>query len=116
LKSFNWGYPGQNGVTMPGPGKTTPGTRGEGFLDIHLNTTTRWKEVPENIWQYTLGGYHVPKKWPSYRDQAHIHRPLTPGGSPGFHPPRPPRSCDPQAKPRAGYVSARQLGDDGFKV
>jgi len=28
-------------ITMPGPGKTTPGTRGEGFLDIHLNATTR---------------------------------------------------------------------------
>jgi len=73
-----WGYPGQNGVTMPGPGKTTPGTRGEGFLDIHLNATTRWKDVPEQVWHYTLGGYQVLKKWLSYREQALLHRPLTP--------------------------------------
>ena len=72
-----WGYAGQNGVTMPGPGKTTPGTRGEGFLDIHLNATTRWKDVPEDVWKYTLGGYQVLKKWLSYREHALLGRPLT---------------------------------------
>jgi hypothetical protein len=36
-----WGYAGQGGVVMPGPGRVTPGTRGEGFVDIHLNGTTR---------------------------------------------------------------------------
>ena len=56
-----WGYPGQKGVTMPGPGKTTTGTRGEGFLDIHLNATTRWKDIPVEAWNYTLGGYQVLK-------------------------------------------------------
>jgi hypothetical protein len=73
-----WGYPGQNGVTMPGPGKTTTGTRGEGFLDIHLNATTRWKDIPTEAWNYTLGGYQVLKKWLSYREQTLLHRPLTP--------------------------------------
>lgn len=72
-----WGYAGQGGVTMPGPGKTTPGTRGEGFLDIHLNPTTRWKDVPEEVWKYNLGGYQVLKKWLSYREQALLHRPLS---------------------------------------
>ncbi len=73
-----WGYPGQKGVTMPGPGKTTTGTRGEGFLDIHLNATTRWKDIPVEAWNYTLGGYQVLKKWLSYREQTLLHRPLTP--------------------------------------
>ena len=72
-----WGYAGQGGVTMPGPGMTTPGTRGEGYLDIHLNATTRWKDVPEQVWNYTLGGYQVLKKWLSYRESALLGRPLT---------------------------------------
>jgi len=72
-----WGYAGQGGVTMPGPGMTTPGTRGEGYLDIHLNATTRWKDVPEAVWNYTLGGYQVLKKWLSYRESALLDRPLT---------------------------------------
>ena len=72
-----WGYAGQGGVTMPGPGKTTTGTCGEGFLDIHLNATTRWKDVPEAVWAYTLGGYQVLKKWLSYRESALLGRPLT---------------------------------------
>jgi len=73
-----WGYAGQGGVTMPGPGQVTPGTRGEGYLDIHLNATTRWKDVPEPVWNYTLGGYQVLKKWLSYRESALLGRPLTP--------------------------------------
>ncbi len=73
-----WGYAGQGGATMPGPGKVTTGTRGEGYLDIHLNSTTRWKDVPEAVWNYTLGGYQVLKKWLSYREAALLGRPLTP--------------------------------------
>lgn len=72
-----WGYAGQGGVVMPGPGKVTPGTRGEGFLDIHLNPTTCWKDVPEAVWNYTLGGYQVLKKWLSYRESPLLGRPLT---------------------------------------
>ncbi|MGB3118486.1 MAG: type ISP restriction/modification enzyme [Verrucomicrobiales bacterium] len=72
-----WGYAGQGGVTMPGPGLVTTGTRGEGYLDIHLNATTRWKDVPEAVWRYTLGGYQVLKKWLSYRESALLGRPLT---------------------------------------
>jgi hypothetical protein len=48
--SARWGYAGQGGVVMPGPGRVTPGTRGDGFLDIHLNDNTRWKDVPERVW------------------------------------------------------------------
>jgi len=73
-----WGYAGQGGVTMPGPGMIRSGTRGEGYLDIHLNDTTRWKDVPEPVGNYTLGGYQVLKKWLSYCGSALPARPLTP--------------------------------------
>jgi len=46
---------------MPDPGKPTPRTRGQGFLDIHLTATTRWKNIPTETWHYTLGGYQVLK-------------------------------------------------------
>ncbi len=72
-----WGYAGQGGVVMPGPGDVRSGTRGEGFVDIHLNATTRWKDVPAAAWAYTLGGYQVLKKWLSYREAVLLKRPLT---------------------------------------
>jgi hypothetical protein len=69
--------PCRNGVTILGPGKATTGTHGDGYLDMHLNATTRWKGVPESVWAYTLGGYQVLKKWLSYREPALLGRPLT---------------------------------------
>ena len=52
-------------------------SRTESYLDIHLNATTRWKDVPEPMWNYTLGGYQILKKWLSYRESALLDRPLT---------------------------------------
>ncbi len=72
-----WGHAGQGGVVMPGPGDVRAGTRGAGFVDIHLNATTRWKDVPADVWAYTLGGYQVLKKWLSYREAALLGRALT---------------------------------------
>ena len=72
-----WGYAGQGGVVMPGPGDVCPGTRGEGLVDVQLNATTRWKDVPAAVWACTLGGYQVLKKWLSYREAALLGRPLT---------------------------------------
>ena len=46
-------------------------------MDVHLNETTRWKDVPTAVWNYTLGGYQVLKKWLSYREAALLGRPLT---------------------------------------
>jgi hypothetical protein len=40
--------------------------------------TTRWKDVPEPVWNYTLGGYQVLKKWLSCRESDLLARPLTP--------------------------------------
>lgn len=72
-----WGYVGQGGAIMPGHGRISGGTRGVGFVDVHLNETTRWKDVPEAVWNYSAGGYQVLKKWLSYREQAVLGRPLT---------------------------------------
>lgn len=72
-----WGYAGLGGVVMPGPGDVRGGTRGEGFVDVQLNAATRWKDVPEAVWNYTLGGYQVLKKWLSYREAVLLGRPLT---------------------------------------
>jgi hypothetical protein len=34
--------------------------------------------VPTKVWEYTIGGYQVMKKWLSYREQPLLGRPLTP--------------------------------------
>ncbi len=72
-----WGRAGQGGVVMPGPGDIRSGTRGDGFVDIHLNATTCWRDVPDAVWSYMLGGYQVLKKWLSYREAILLGRPLT---------------------------------------
>ena len=33
--------------------------------------------MPRQVWEYTLGGYQVLKKWLSYREAALLGRPLT---------------------------------------
>jgi len=90
-----WGHAGQNNVTMPGRGKIgdrdylqeetltpNPSPRaGEGLLgntthDIYLNEIAYWKNIPDRVWRYTIGGYQVIKKWLSYREQELLGRPL----------------------------------------
>jgi hypothetical protein len=34
------------------------------------------RAVPLNVWEYTLGGYQVLKKWLSYRELQLLGRPL----------------------------------------
>lgn len=43
---------------------------------MYLNDTTYWRGVPTDVWEYTLGGYQVLKKWLSYRETAVLGRPL----------------------------------------
>jgi hypothetical protein len=76
---------------MPGKGKMlTRGYRLEEELekpllellgktthDIYLNDTAYWRNVPEKVWDYTIGGYQVLKKWLSYREHALLGRALT---------------------------------------
>ncbi|HVG18130.1 MAG TPA: type ISP restriction/modification enzyme, partial [Blastocatellia bacterium] len=98
-----WGHGGKGGVTMPGKGKivardysdaeletiargvstlslsTEVAMRhlGETTLDIYLNEKAYWKNVPARVWDYTIGGYQVIKKWLSYREKELLGRALT---------------------------------------
>jgi len=69
-----WGHAGKEGVTMPGRGKVE--TVGDA-LDIYLNGLTCWRNVPRPVWEYTIGGYQVIKKWLSYREKPLLGRGLT---------------------------------------
>ena len=81
-----WGHAGQGGVTMPGKGRVhdraasadeAAGGLGLATHDIYLNATACWRHVPAPVWNYTLGGYQVLKKWLSYREQPLLGRALT---------------------------------------
>lgn len=87
-----WGHAGKGGATMPGKGKTTerPYTRqeekalaefaamlGETTLDVRLNDHVCWRNIPTKIWDYTISGYPVIKKWLSYREKELLGRGLT---------------------------------------
>src|SRR6186713_3310502 len=50
---------------------------GPDTLDIYLNEAAYWRNVPRQVWEYTLGGYQVLKKWLSYREEALLGRPLS---------------------------------------
>ncbi|HRX62391.1 MAG TPA: N-6 DNA methylase [Candidatus Competibacter sp.] len=80
-----WGHAGKGDVTMPGKGRTEsrPFTAqeqpalGDETLDVYLNADCRWKNLPRPVWEYTLGGYQVLKKWLSYREYELLNRPLS---------------------------------------
>ncbi len=98
-----WGHAGKDGVTMPGKGKIrerdyTSDERaalkegaealgltteeaiehlGDATCDIYLNNIAYWKNVPIKVWDYTIGGYQVIKKWLSYREHELLGRSLT---------------------------------------
>ena len=97
-----WGHAGKGGVTMPGRGKLierdytpieiealtktaerlgltpeeTRETLGATTCDVYLNGSAYWRNVPRNVWEYTIGGYQVIKKWLSYRESELLKRPL----------------------------------------
>ena len=82
-----WGSGGQGSITMPGKGKTesrapepaeqAAALGGAATLDVYLNATAYWKNVPKSVWDFTIGGYQVIKKWLSYREQRVLGRALT---------------------------------------
>ena len=76
--SASWGYALASGAVMPGGGRTAEYVNEDGHsvLDIFLNDDNRWRGVPLAVWDYTLGGYPVLKKWLSYRDVRVLARPL----------------------------------------
>jgi SAM-dependent methyltransferase len=46
-------------------------------VDVQINADAKWEGVPAKVWDYTLGGYQVLKKWLSYRESAVLGRALT---------------------------------------
>lgn len=90
--TVRWGVAGKGGICMPGKGKALDrayseaeakalgaftAQLGDGTFDIYLNGVAYWRNVPEKVWEYTLGGYQVLKKWLSYRETALLGRSLT---------------------------------------
>ncbi len=83
---------GLGGATMPGKGKSfsrsySPAEKqalsnavtmvGEATMDIFLNERVCWQNVPSSVWEYTISGYAVIKKWLSYREKNLLGRSLT---------------------------------------
>lgn len=84
--TVGWGRAGRNGVCMPSCGKTVARNQqdpalkqalGVETLDIYLNDDAYWENIPTPVWDYTVGGYQVIKKWLSYREKAILGRGLT---------------------------------------
>ncbi len=101
--TVGWGHKSKAGVVMPGRGKIvereyTTSEResveqgaaeqgltveeafarlGETTFDIYLNGVAYWRNVPARVWDYTIGGYQVMKKWLSYRESGVLGRALT---------------------------------------
>ncbi len=77
-----WGHTGKDGVTMPAKGKynireAEIKSLGETTYDIFINDVAYWRNVPEKVWQFYIGGYQVIKKWLSYRESKLLGRPLS---------------------------------------
>ena len=76
-----WGHAGKDGVTMPAKGKynireAEIKSLGNTTYDIFINNFAYWRNVPEKVWNYYIGGYQVIKKWLSYREIELLKRPL----------------------------------------
>jgi hypothetical protein len=50
---------------------------GPGTGDVWLNDIAYWSSIPERVWEFTIGGYQVMKKWLSYREYDLLGRALT---------------------------------------
>jgi hypothetical protein len=80
-----WGHAGKEGVTMPGKGRVVErdytleereDLLGDQTCDVYLNDVAYWRNIPIRVWQYTIGGYQVIKKWLSYREEKLLGRPM----------------------------------------
>jgi hypothetical protein len=101
--TVGWGHGGNGRPVMPGQGRAierstytpeeiaelecTGDERGEAVdalmnrlgppIDVWLNDSAYWRTVPQSVWDFTIGGYQVFKKWLSYREQDVLSRPIT---------------------------------------
>jgi hypothetical protein len=87
-----WGHAGKGGATMPGKGKAierpytlqeakalaeSVAVLGDRTVDVYLNDRVCWRNIPARLWDYTISGYAVIKKWLSYREMALLGRRLS---------------------------------------
>ncbi|MCY1701585.1 type ISP restriction/modification enzyme [Deinococcus sp. SL84] len=79
-----WGNLQRGSVVMPGRGRVQeraasdlPSELGGRVLDVSLNDGWVWENVPLSVWECTIGGYQVVKKWLSYREFGVLGRALT---------------------------------------
>jgi predicted helicase len=87
-----WGHAGKGGVTMPGKGKALErpyapqeaktlaefvAVLGEKTMDVYLNDRVYWRNVPVKLWDHTISGYAVMKKWLGYREKGLLGRSLS---------------------------------------
>ena len=77
--TVGWGSGGSGKPVMPGTGRVEPNLAGipTPALDVYLNATAYWQNVPQSVWDFTIGGYQVMKKWLSYREQRVLGRALS---------------------------------------
>lgn len=97
-----WGHGGKGGAVMPGKGKVVERDYaakereaiaegaaalglseeqafkllGQHTFDVYLNNLAYWRNLPARVWDYTIGGYQVIKKWLSYREREILGRGL----------------------------------------
>lgn len=103
LRVVSWGRGGNGAPVMPGAGNirerqtydaeeqaalnTAAAQTGEDVaalinllgppVDVRLNEVAYLKGVPKSVYELTIGGYQVLKKWLSYRDEEITGRPAT---------------------------------------
>jgi hypothetical protein len=100
--TVGWGHAGKGGAIMPGKGRVVErdyaatereaiaqgaaaiglseeralALLGNRTLDVYLNNVAYWRNIPLAVWEYTIGGYQVIKKWLSYRERQILGRAL----------------------------------------
>jgi hypothetical protein len=100
--TVGWGHAGKGGAIMPGKGRVVErdytvkeregiaagaakldlteervlALLGDRTLDVYLNNIAYWRNIPTAVWEYTIGGYPVIKKWLSYREREILGRAL----------------------------------------
>jgi hypothetical protein len=91
MLTAGWGHAGKGGAVMPGRGRIVTrdyasaeaAAQAEAALlgartnDVYLNEDAYWRNIPETVWGFTIGGYQVLKKFLSYREQPLLDRALT---------------------------------------
>jgi hypothetical protein len=91
MLTAGWGHAGKGGAVMPGrghsvirdyapseaPAEAEAAWLGTRTLDVFLNEDSFWRNIPETVWNFTIGGYQVLKKFLSYREQPLLGRALT---------------------------------------